>query len=1175
MNNSKIKTNGSWIKISLLMLFFITTTTIPSVSYAARLNLANVPLFLLTPVEPNIHFILDDSGSMKGELIVDSATARFSEVTSNALPKINGLNRYYLHPGWNPHRGVVPPRASYTDAWMAKTSAANTIYYNPLINYFPWSGTDSDGNPYLNADVNSVREDLTLSSGRRTDLEATFDFDDSTSTPHQTFQVYLPTYYNWIDTDGDGVVEPTDGYVEVEIKPANAHLFNGRTYAQEIQNFANWFQYYRSRDYVMKAAVGAVINATNSARMGLDVLNNLEFIDGRFVSNDVHLQDTVSMSNETNKTALLHSLYNISPRGPTPLRTALEKVGEMFKGSSSPILSEEEGGACQKNYQILMTDGFWNSRIDPTVGDADSDNNTIFDGNGRLINGTTTGNVDNKNFGDLSAPGITVNTSASSVPITVNTLADVAMYYYENDLKPGLPDHVSPSEGVDNATHQHLVTYAIAFGVTGTYVPDPSASGFRWRPISSNSVTTIDDLLHATYNGRGKYLNANNAETLRESLSTIIRDITRREATVSAVAVSSSKLTTDTVVYLTEFNGFNWQGDIQAFQITNIATGELSSAANWKAKSVLDARDLSDTGSTTHDGERDIITYNGSTGVAFRWASISARHKNDLNLGGIESATEATKRLNFIRGDRSNEGVGSSFRVRSSILGDIINSSPVYVAKPDLAWPDFSPFPNNPGQRYSDFKLSQASRSGVIYAGSNDAMLHAFEEVDGKELFAYIPNIIYSSARDAGLHYLTDPDYTHKYYNDLTPSVSDVYINSSTGAGGTVAWNTVLISGLRAGGRGIYALNITDPTSFSEQNAADMVLWEFTNADDSDLGFTYSKPQIALANNGRWVAIFGNGYNNSGSGEAALYIVDIEAGINGWLATDFVKISTRSGSVSDINGLSTPRLADIDGDGDVDRVYAGDLKGQLWVFDLSGTSSATWTLASSTPLFTTIDNRPITAKPALSFHPSVQTSSTNSPNVLVFFGSGQYLEADDKADVTRNHFYGIWDAGSRSNLTSTDLVEQSIDNSYSERVLSNHPVNYTTKYGWFFALTEDGERSVSSAVVRSDVVFFNTFVPENSLCAGGGFGFKMAVDSASGGATTKPAFDSNENGVVDRRDTVSNGSSTSTVSGIRQEGYLSEPVFIGDIVFTTNIATKTASTLNVRVGRMSWQELLK
>ncbi len=1100
------------------------------------LALAEAPLFLSTAVEPNIHFILDDSGSMKWEVMVSPDITEYE--SEGGKPRIDGFYRKYLTPDWyqdEDHDEVIPPISSFPGAWMAKNTEVNPIYYDPTNTYVPWPGNDINGNPlYSDADPENAMQRVYLgTSSKKTNLKITQTFHNNDS--EETFDVYLPVYYNWIDTDGDGVIEVSDAYVEVEIRPGNEHLFlNGRSYAEEMQNFANWFQYYRARELSAKVAIGNVINGSSSTRMGLSLINNGQ-------KNDV-----ASMGDTSHKLSLLSNLYEITSGNSTPLRRALEASGKMFKGKKSPILSFSEGGSCQQNFQILMTDGYWNGNSpSSSIGNADSDNNTAFDGG---------------NYAGAAS----------------KTLADVAMHYYETDLKPKLANEVPTIAGIDYNNQQHLVTYTIAFGLKGHLdyeVLDPDKGEVTWpNTVSSNTIATIDDLWHAAYNGRGEYLNAAYPELLSESLDKIIANIAERSATASAVAINSAKLTTDTVIYKAEFNTYRWQGEIYAFPIANLETGELAADADWEAGKKLTNRDI-----TTNP--RTIITYTGSQGVAFQWDdAISATHKNDLETtptGATSSEAEAKARLNFIRGARDNEGAGLGFRTRSSLLGDVVNSGPVYVAAPDLNWPDFAPFPTSNGDFYSDFKEDQKDRPGVIYVGANDGMLHGFAEKDGEEILAYIPNILYSTEKKEGMHYLTDPNYVHKYYNDLTPSISDVYINQGQGKD----WASILIGGLRHGGRGIYALDVTDPTAFSEANADKITLWEFSNNDDADLGYTYSKPQIALTDGGKWVAIFGNGYNDTGSGQASLFIVDIEAasvakGV--WSTDNYKKISTNSGSPDNPNGLGTPSLADLDGNGTVDRVYAGDLKGQLWVFDLRGSANS-WSLVDANPLFTTIDNRPITAKPALSFHPTVGNSESNEPNVMVFFGSGQYLTEADITDTSLNHFYGVWDSGkSNFNLTSNSLQQQTYDTSFEGRVLTNDSVDYNnSSKGWFFTLPDLGERSVTKAVVRFDVIFFNTFVPNGSACAGGGYGFKMAVDSATGGALGSPVFDTNGDGVVDDLDYTSNGNSTSTISGLEQDGYLPEPVFIENLSFTADTAIKVSNQPERQSGRLSWQELLK
>ncbi len=204
-----------------------------------------------------------------------------------------------------------------------------------------------------------------------------------------------------------------------------------------------------------------------------------------------------------------------------------------------------------------------------------------------------------------------------------------------------------------------------------------------------------------------------------------------------------------------------------------------------------------------------IITHNGSIGTPFQWADLTTAQKADLKTepnASIGADAKAQARLDFLRGDRTNEqGNGGSytFRARSKLLGDIVDSDPVFVGKPRSAWPNTAPFPTGSGQTYSDFSAANLSRAEMVYVGANDGMLHGFKASDGSEAIAYIPGTLYSSSdATSGLHYLTDPAYTHRFYVDMPSTVEDAYFNTGSGA----AWHTVLIGGERSGGKGIFAL---------------------------------------------------------------------------------------------------------------------------------------------------------------------------------------------------------------------------------------------------------------------------------------------------------------------------------------------------------------------------------
>ena len=533
-----------------------------------------------------------------------------------------------------------------------------------------------------------------------------------------------------------------------------------------------------------------------------------------------------------------------------------------------------------------------------------------------------------------------------------------------------------------------------------------------------------------------------------------------------------------------------------------------------------------------------------------------------------------------------------SLRERGSRLADIVHSGPVFVGSAESDWPDVPPFPHTVGETYSEFRDASASRPGVVYVGGNDGMLHGFAQANGEELFAYVPGSLYSDSASEGLHYLADPAYAHRYTVDLTASVADVYVR--TRPSGSESWKTILVGGLRAGGRGLFALDVTNPGSVSESGSspANTVMWEFSSDDDPDFGYTFSRPSIvpmeASGNSMRWAVVTGNGYNDLGSGEAKLFILFIEEGLDGtWSSGDYVEISTGVGSTTDRNGLSTPAVIDTDGDGLADRAYAGDLKGNMWAFDLSGTNSGNWDVAFSqgrtaTPLFTAPANQQITTTPAIIRNNVVPTSSQNFPNAIVIFGTGQYITPNDVSTTDVQSFYGIWDSGD-DQLTRSDLLQQTIGEGLTTdgvvgRTLTDNSINFASQNGWFMDLPDSGERMVTDAVIRGDLVFFNSMTPDTNPCQAGGSGWLMVARWIDGGQPTEIAFDLNNDSLLDDDDSIN----SSAAAGVQIVGIPTAPVNLSNIRYTSTTQTTGGSTIDStdilkvggpRTGRLSWEEL--
>ena len=1162
----------------------------PVVSSAAPGTLSDSPMFLTNPVEPNILFMVDDSGSMDWGLMT----------SENSGIMDLGCSYYYTHPATdNEDYWMVPTEAGlisqgiaapYGGVWRAWSVGYNKLYYDPTVTYTPWPGESASGALYTNANPAAAPIDPYVNGGGTVDLTTattySTDYCDGGLGSFTVNGFFPARYYTWTDDNTNGLADVADTHTLVEIRPTTLVYPGGAerrdcalrticTYAEEIQNFANWFTYFRKREFVAKAAYGQVIAGANNSRMGMATLHNNESVNIALDSMNIDPRSGA-------KASLLDSLYEFQGDGNTPLRTTLDNGGKYLSCESNslfstcPALSSSTGGECQQNFTVLMTDGYYNSSFSG-AGNADGDNDTQWD------SGTS------GPFGDSSS----------------NTLADIAMDYYEDDIRPGVDNDLQPPPGsVDDNTAQHMVTYSVAFGVEGTVTAMPAndVDPFTW-PSPSSDAQKIDDLRHAAWNSRGEYHSAQNPMELVTSLRSAIRSIQSRIGSASSVAFNTGSLSTNSEVYLALFNSEQWNGDILAFSLDS-TTGAIQTTASWSSGDELKNRDLS-----TND--RTILTYDGSDGIALQWSSLTTAQQADLRTndsGGTDNVATGMARLGHIRGDRgcefsstetcyyddgTNVFDSKSLRERNGRLGDIVHSGPVFVGGPESNWPDVAPFPVTSGNTYTEYREAQASRPGVVYVGANDGMLHGFQQSDGEEVLAYVPNAIFSNGVGEGMHYFTDPAYSHRYGVDLRASVADVY--ARTTSAGSDSWKTVLVGGMRGGGRGLFALDVTNPAAFSEtsSNPQNTVMWEFSTADDADLGYTFSQPSIVPMEGSsgtiRWGVVVGNGYNDQGSGEAKLFILFLEEGLDGtWTpGTDYLEISTGVGTTTDRNGLATPAVIDSDGDGLADRAYAGDLKGNMWAFDLSGSSASSWDVAYKSgttpkPLFTAPATQQITVSPVIIRNSEIPTASTNTPNTLVIFGTGQYLTTADISNTDQQTMYGIWDAGDQE-LDRTDLVGQTIGVATAAsgaivRTLTDNPANYAVNHGWYIDLPDSGERSVTDAVIRGDHVFFNTMIPDNDPCESGGYGWLMVAKWTNGGRPADIAFDTNNDALLDADDSVSG----EPPAGVGIMGIPTSPVILGDKRYTSTTQTTGGGSIEVsdvleedgpKTGRLSWEEL--
>jgi type IV pilus assembly protein PilY1 len=908
-----------------------------------------------------------------------------------------------------------------------------------------------------------------------------------------------------------------------EIKPINfGSATPNAAYNAAMQNFANWFQYYRKRHQALRAGLGTAFQTLAGTRVAGFRINQSASPNGP----DVTMGD---IDVAANKTALYTDIYrNWTGSGGTPNREAVSNIIRNFKRGAAdnnrPITA-----SCQRNFGMLFTDGFSNP---PDVNDG--------------MNGI--GNID----GGMGVP----------FQDNVNgTMADKVMGAYKNTLRsdlaqgkvivPSACSSVPLDKKLDCIKDPHMNFYAVTLGTRGLqFNPDITQDPFTTTPtwptaFPARHPNAVDDIWHATINSRGQLLNAKSSSELADKLSAVLLSIIERVGSASSAAVNSGSVSSDTRLFQASFDSKDWSGKLTARQV--LETGEL----NTEVLATVPAA-----------GSRNILTVNKDTnaGVPFRWANIGATNQTALKLTGAD--TLAQNRLNWLRGAQTDEApAANNFRKRTVILGDIINSAPAFVGAPPFRYPD-----TMESAKYTDFRATWSGRTHMVYTGANDGMLHGFVSNDTDPLgavteqFAFIPSVLMKN-----LPQLTVPNYTHHYFVDGNPVQGDAFY-----AG---AWHTLLVGGLNKGGQEIYALDITNPANLTEANASGVVKWEFTDSNDADLGYTYSRPTVVKMNHGAWVVGFGNGYNNtvadghaSTTGNAVLFIRNAATG------AAVAKIDTGVGMAQDPkglnrpNGLSTPIFIDRNGDRVVDYAYAGDLFGNLWKFDLSSSNPAAWNVAHGAPLFVAInedgEHQPITSRPNVSVGP-------RGVGWMIVFGTGKYIETTDydKDTYGTQSFYGIWDKATGAATDVVDgrdsLTQQTIDlqvNDYdfgdgnvaSVRALSDNAMA-STSVGWYIDLVsptdgDQGEMQVTDSIIRFGHVIFTTLVPNSDPCESGGTSWLMEMNMFTGGSTPKTPWDLNDNGKFDGGDKVTIGGNTYSVNSVQ---------------LTVGIAPKGALTSNV------------
>jgi len=786
------------------------------------------------------------------------------------------------------------------------------------------------------------------------------------------------------------------------------------------------------------------LNTIHGVRIGMMVFNNSE--GGR-------IHSTIRSLDETTRSQLINDVKNITADTWTPLAETLYEAGLYFKGGSSYFNSGVAYTSpiqyyCQRNYVIVITDGMStqdrNSILASAIGDKDGDQKE-----------------------PIGAPYDPNYASYGS-----DYLDDVAKYLYDGDLRSDLTNQ------------QNIITYTIGF-------------------------TEDNDLLERTAtHGHGRYLYSDNAQTLANAFQDIINEILEKSSSFVAPLVPVSRMERTSAgdkIYLALFQPNNdgmWSGNIKKFGVaqenntlSGIFLGDivdangaaaldqdgqiLSTAKSFWTTINMDGGDVEKGGVgealMNRSSSRNIYTYSETVANAELTHSSNAFNTTNISptmLGLLaDDSTGRDKLVQFVHGYDAydDNGNGNTTEKRDWILGSFLHSRPLLI--------------------------HYGTRS-VIFAGANDGMLHAFDDSDGNELWAFIPPNLLSKLQ--ALH----ADVIESFV-DGSPKAFLSYDSN-----GEIT-KAILIFGQRRGGNRYYALDITDPL-------VPKYLWKISPdmADYAELGQTWSSPmigKIAYLTGEKWVAFIGGGYDGNQDNDPvavpdskgrAVYLVDVLDGSLVWRYSYAENSEIAYSIPSDIQRV------DINGDGKIDRLYVGDMGGRIWRLDIGdlnkdgNSETGEWTAKII------FNSNAGGEKRKILYPPDVTLEKDNGDYEMLFFGTGDREHPKESTNI--NRLYAIKDKNPSAPLTETNLVDVTQDllqDAGTSATEKNAILNaLATQDGWFIKLDQNpGEKCLSSPAVYYGVVYYTSFAPtfgsEGDPCfVGEGTGRLYALRYKSGNA---------------------------------------------------------------------------
>jgi type IV pilus assembly protein PilY1 len=927
------------------------------------------------------------------------------------------------------------------------------------------------------------------------------------------------------------------------------------TYDEEMTNFANWHAYYKTRNQMMKTAVGQAFQPIgDNYNVGIVSLS---------VAAAEGAMKAPKPFTGSSRTAWYSALYGMATSGSTPIRQALHAIGKMYANRSPYNYSagnEVIQFPCQQNFTFVTTDGYWNGAA---AGDV----------------------VNNDNVESTTRFCSRAKGCVDPATQSANSLADVALYWYNggsNDkttsLRPSL-ENWNDQDGLVAAaagenTRLHMNTYALGLGVDGIMTYDPKydtaaavgsdfyklvtgvTSGCPWNgggaynwpnPSTGDDSgsaayqSRVDDLWHAAINGHGKYFSASDPLQVIDGLRAALSNIEVKIGAAAAAATSTPNVSqADNDIFAATFTTVRWYGELQGKKI-DIVTGAVLPKATWISSDIVGRK----VGAATDS--RRILMLDAEAGVLknFDFGTMSAAEQGwfankcsllpqcaTLNAADRKIVDNGANIVNWLRGQQqhANDTLLRAYSKTATIpaglaaplpivLGDIASSKPAYLRDPRKAYTD---------EAYFTYKADNADRQPTVFVGANDGMLHAFDAGTGEEIWAYAPRITMKKLyNQASTTYGTG----HQFTVDGSPAVADVKIGDQ--------WRSVLVAGLNAGGRGYYALDVTDPDNPAAlwELCADPAVCSGANF-DADLGLSFGNPQMGTWKDGagvvHWVVLLTSGYNNvpgtdgvaGGDGKGYLYVVDIASG------SVLAKVGTGSGDATTPSGFA--RITAISENPNTDPlityVYGGDNFGQMWRFDFTTKGAPTLIRMGDAGV-----KQPVTTSPDVTMclvnGVAADGTETSALQRVVAFGTGRLLDLPDVGNTDVQSAYVLKDSGTPISAAqwrgASTMARQNLakvagtSTAYS---INGVKIDLATQQGWYLDFNQNsGERvNLDPQIVYGALNMVTNMPSSSSSCKVGGTSNVYQVNVCTGEPLTAINVDGTTGQVMVAGQTLSN-----------------------------------------------------